>query len=78
MAVSCRASQISMGNNRMTPTELRSLWWRFLAWARLSEKAICTMSINGRDYHDYPDGHEQWPMHFHTYQCRRCGKEFSI
>lgn len=61
----------------MTPADLRAIWWRFLAWSRLSHAAVCRMSVNGRDYHDYPDSGDG-PMHFHVHKCRRCGKEFEI
>lgn len=49
-----------------------------LASLRLNQKAICEMSHNGRDYHDYPDAEDPYPMHFHNYKCRHCGKEFYI
>jgi len=56
--------------------------WRFLAYWRLNQRAICEMS-KGRGlhdcYHDYPDEDEvAAPMHFHVYTCRFCGKEFFI
>lgn len=49
-----------------------------LAYFRLSKRAICEASRGKRDFHDYPDATVKTPMHFHTYQCERCGKEFSI
>ncbi len=56
------------------------LWRLFLAFFRLSNTAICEMSV-GRaewnDFHDYPDG-GQSPWHFYTYHCKRCGKRFTI
>jgi len=60
-------------------------WWKYiLAWFRWSDSAVCEMSNrgHGQDFHDYPDadidGEPAPPMHFHTYTCRRCGKEFGI
>ena len=56
-------------------------WTRFLAFFRLSVRAVCKASV-GRglhdDYHDYPDSETPQPWHFHTHRCRRCGKEFVI
>ena len=60
---------------------MKRLWLLFLARFRLSESAVCEMS-KGRglhdDYHDYGDSEEGRPWHFHTYKCKRCGKEFII
>lgn len=59
----------------------RRLWLRFLAFSRLSDAAVCEMSIGrglANDYHDYPDIAEKYPAHFETLQCCRCGKEFVI
>ena len=57
------------------------VWRRFLAVFRLSMNAVCEESV-GRDphndFHDYPDSVEGSPMHFYTYRCKRCGKEFCI
>lgn len=57
------------------------LWRRFLAWTRLSERAVCEMSA-GRgpheDYHDYPDDVVGSPVHGLELRCRRCGKGFYI
>lgn len=54
-------------------------WRRFLALYRLSNTAICEESRGEHDYHDYPDESEfAPPMHFYTYRCARCGKEFTI
>lgn len=54
---------------------------RFLAFHRLNKRIICEESI-GRglhnDYHDYPDTEDQYPAHFTTLKCARCGKEFII
>lgn len=50
----------------------------FLAYFRLSKTGICEQSRYGIDYHDYPDGTVKAPMHFHTYECERCGKAFTI
>ena len=58
------------------------MWKWFLAYFRFSEKAVCEMSNAGHgvDYHDYPDATEplNYPMHFYTYTCKRCGKKFTI
>lgn len=64
-------------------TGLRRAWLWFLAWTRLSAWAVCEMSAERGvydDFHDYPDARdgERYPMHGHTYNCRRCGKEFCI
>lgn len=59
------------------PAALRALADRFLAYFRLSPAAICRASTGPRGYHDYPDANTG-PMHFHTYHCCRCGKEFQI
>jgi hypothetical protein len=57
------------------------LWQLFLARFHLSDKAVCEQS-RGRDlftcFHDYQDSEEGVPMHFHTYTCKRCGKNFTI
>jgi hypothetical protein len=63
-------------------TGLRLAWWRFLAYFRLNQRAICEMS-KGRgmhdDYHDYADEDELAPAtHEYLYKCRFCGKEFYI
>lgn len=44
-----------------------------LGFLRLNQRAICET-----DNHDYPDGTITEPIHFHTYTCRHCGKEFTI
>lgn len=53
----------------------------FLAYTRWSKSAVCEMS-RGRglfdDFHDYRDATLPFPMHHHVYECRRCGKEFTI
>ena len=60
---------------------LEHFWLLFLANMRFDKQVVCQMSV-GRglydDYHDYPDSDDDAPMHFHTYTCRRCGKEFGI
>jgi hypothetical protein len=58
------------------------LWKLFLAHLHWSDKAVCEMSV-GRgplnDFHDWTDGTGLGtPIHFHTYRCSRCGKEFQI
>jgi hypothetical protein len=57
---------------------MRRIWMRFLAITRLSKAAVCEMSKGATDYHDYPDGTVKEPMHFHIYECERCGKRFLI
>lgn len=54
------------------------IWKWFLAYFRLNMKAVCEMSVDGKDYHDYPDGEIKEPIHFHLYTCERCGKKFYI
>lgn len=51
---------------------MKLIQW-FLGYFRLSQKAICAI-----DNHDYPDGTITDPIHFYTYTCRHCGKEFTI
>ena len=59
---------------------MRLVLW-FLAFFRLSDRAICEMS-KGRglydDFHDYPDDARRLPMHMVTLTCARCGKSFCI
>lgn len=53
------------------------LW--FLAYFRLSKKAVCLMSEGEADYHDYRDESDlcdAW--HGYVYHCSRCGKGFTI
>ena len=62
---------------------MRHAWKRFLAYMRWNKSAVCEMSVGKGlhdDYHDYPDGTDDdlGPVHFYTYTCRRCGKEFTI
>lgn len=62
------------------------MWKWFLAYFRLSQKAVCDMSIPGDDYHDYPDAKDfsseekgvYYPMHGYVFTCRHCNKEFTI
>jgi hypothetical protein len=54
-----------------------------LALFRLSDKAVCEISNDNIDYHDYPDAATPEdprpdPMHFYEYTCSRCGKKFFI
>jgi hypothetical protein len=60
-------------------------WNRFLAFFRLSKKAVCEESnslerpeADYHDYHDATDGDDGWPCHGYEYTCRRCGKKFTI
>jgi hypothetical protein len=57
------------------------VWNWFLAYFRLSKKAVCEQSVGKgpyEDYHDYPDSTRNSPDHFVTHECKRCGKEFFI
>lgn len=58
----------------------RWLWLYWLATFRLSEFAVCTMSVSRGvvDFHDYPDDVEGFPDHFTHLTCKRCGKRFII
>ncbi len=59
----------------------KRIWKLFLARFRLSESAICEMSIGKdlfNDYHDYPDDIHGLPWHFCELTCKRCGKKFVI
>ncbi len=51
------------------------LWYQFLAWLLSTQDRICPVT---KQFHDYPDGTIQEPMHFYTYTCRWCGGEFAI
>jgi hypothetical protein len=60
---------------------IRLLWRWFLATFRLSEEAVCEMSVGlgpYEDFHDYPDDIEGKPTHLSALRCKRCGKEFYI
>lgn len=55
------------------------LYRRLLAHFRFDLKAVCDMSDDNRDYHDYPDAMAvKQPLHFYDYTCERCGRHFSI
>jgi hypothetical protein len=57
------------------------LWKTFLAYFRLSKRAVCEMSVGlseWDDYHDYWDTADKRPHHFGTLKCERCGKDFRI
>ena len=60
---------------------VRKMWRRFLAYTRLSKRAVCEESV-GRgeydDFHDYPDSPDGYPAHFELLHCKRCGKGFRI
>lgn len=52
-----------------------------LAYFRLSNAAICEMSIGldaNHDFHDYPDDVDGGAYHFMPLHCKRCGKRFYI
>lgn len=52
-----------------------------LAYFRLNKRMVCEMSKDcaaDDDFHDYPDATLPYPLHFHTFCCARCGKEFTI
>lgn len=59
---------------------MQRIWIGFLAYFRLSEDAVCDVSLRlGQiDLHDYRDGLDGEPWHFHVHTCRRCGKQFTI
>lgn len=51
------------------------------AMYRIDMDAVCEMSKGKglhNDYHEYTDSYTPYPMHFHTYTCKRCGKQFTI
>lgn len=54
------------------------MWKRFKAYWRIDLKAVCEMSKDGRDYHDWPDSVEAFPFHMADLTCKRCGKKFGI
>lgn len=54
------------------------LWRLFLAYFRLSEAAVCELSTDEREFHDYPDSTVGEPWHFYVHTCRRCGRGFTI
>jgi hypothetical protein len=66
--------------NRLQEERQMRLWKWFLAFFHLSSAAVCEMSVGKglADFHDYCDSYENAPMHFHVYECARCGKEFII
>lgn len=59
---------------------MKKIWQWFLARFRLSAYAVCEESrgLGLIDYHDYPDGIDGEPWHFHIHTCKRCGKQFTI
>lgn len=57
------------------------IWKWFLAYFRLSDLAVCEMSIgrtSWNDYHDYLDTKEKIAIHWEVLVCDRCGKAFII
>lgn len=60
---------------------MKKLWQLFLAYFRLSDKAVCEQS-KGKGpydcYHDYPDTEDGEPWHMIEVKCKRCGKGFYI
>ena len=50
---------------------LRTSWKSFLAFWRLDLAAVCEMSKNGKQYHDYPDDPDGTPDHFVELTCER-------
>jgi hypothetical protein len=61
--------------------KIRFFWKLLLATFRLSDVAICEMSVGlgpYEDFHDYPDDAEGKLTHFGVLRCKRCGKEFYI
>jgi hypothetical protein len=63
---------------RAAMSRLSRMWMHVLAYLRLSKAAVCLMSTDARDYHDWPDGHIGQPAHFAAHRCTRCGKVFTI
>ena len=59
---------------------MRKFWQWYLAYFRLSNRAICEQSagLGLADYHDYPDSKDGQPWHLHVLTCDRCGKQFMI
>lgn len=57
---------------------MRNFWETIKAFFRWDLDAVCRQSTGKADYHDYPDGTIDTPMHFYTYTCKRCGKAFEI
>jgi hypothetical protein len=55
-------------------------WELFLAWMRVDLELVCKLSRRHglNDFHDWPDGHLNQPLHFVRHRCIRCGKEFVI
>lgn len=60
---------------------MKRLLVSFLAYFRLSDRAVCEAS-KGRgpyeDFHDYVDDVHGEPWHFADLKCKRCGKVFQI
>lgn len=58
----------------------RLLRWFRLTFGLATVPEICEASKGSRDYHDYfvRTGGDGTPSHFHTYECWKCGKKFSI
>jgi hypothetical protein len=58
---------------------MRQLWRRFLAYYRLDLTAVCEMSDDDHEYHDFPDDADfRQPVHGYSYTCERCGRKFII
>jgi len=58
---------------------MKRLWKLFLAYMRWSDSAVCEISVDGKDFHDYVDDKDGGaPMCWHLYTCSRCGKKFTI
>lgn len=57
---------------------MRRYWRRVLAWWRWDLAAVCAVSDEAHEYHDYPDSTTPEPWHLYTHTCRRCGRRFQI
>ena len=53
-------------------------WRFFLAFTRLSLAAVCEMSKEGWEFHDFRDDVLGLPLHFIPLQCQRCRKQFYL
>lgn len=57
---------------------MKKLLRKLIAYFRLNMKVVCEESVNGHDFHDYPDSIAGEPWHFYEHECKRCGKKFHI
>jgi len=62
------------------------MYWSFrflkcvFGFATIKNNDICWFSEKFFDIHDYPEnkGGDGYPRHFSSYNCTKCGKEFTI